>query len=1576
MRVLLLLTVAAASARFAVADSRTLAENALRGMRDVHPRLVVDVGGFERMRARLAGGESPLFAKGVERLVRDAEVYLDEQPVTRRFEDEMRMLTTARTAFARVTTLALAYRLTDREEFLVRAARELDAVAGFTDWNVDRHALDAAELCAAAALGLDWLHDRLEPDLRENVRDAIRAFAVVPAARHLVKKDIWWAREPRSNWNQVLHGGFVSGALLLADSNFGEAADLVASAIDYLSQGMAVYEPNGAYPEGPVYWGYGTSFNVLALAALQSSLGTDFGLAELPGFRESADYPDQMTGPSGLYFNYSDCAAERSLTMPAFWFARRFNRPGLMGGFNRCRYLEYAERRAVSGDRDSACREFALLLATMPEESASAEPLRMPYVYDSKSENRVIVQRSSQDPFAGTFVGLKGGSPSSPHGHMDGGSFVLDAGGVRWVDDLGVEKYGPLEAADIDLWNRLQDSTRWNVYRIGLSGHNTLMLDGRNQRVAGVVRAKVVREGPASRVELDLSELYTNATKVVRVGEMLGEGGGYRLADRVEGLPAGAKVRWTVHTRAGVVRDGRDLLLSQPGVPVRLRLSSAGVGAEWTFAEAPHPNPWDTPNTGVTRICLERMMPTDGALDFDVTFSPERALSAADLPLVPMPKKVELTGGERACTAEEVDAAVASYEKDPSIPSEGYRLTVDARGIRIAAASAAGAFYAGCTLRQLIGEDGRVPAVRIEDAPTFSWRGVHLDVVRHFFDKDAVIRQLETMAKFKLNVLHWHLTDDQGWRFPVDGYPALTSIVRRVQNRLNFCDLQKEGTYGPFAYTKDEMREVVRRARELHIRIMPEVEIPGHSEGILRVCPEFRCSAKDLKVVDSACVGKDSVIRFYERAIDTLCEIFPDPVIHIGGDECDRSDWARCPDCQARMRREGIGTVAGLQAWVTAHFERYLASKGRRLMGWDEIAEGGLPPGTMVMSWRGTETGVLAAKKGQDVVMTPNEYCYFDYAQCLYGDPMKYPFNAAVLVPTAKVYSFDPWKGIPQEYRRHTLGAQCNNWSEMSRTEKELEWKIWPRAAALAEVLWTYPERRDFPAFARRLEPCRRALVRSGVNAAPVPLRPHCGPKGMLTRRQDADGETFGYACDGKTSTLVLKGGILILTECGRPPRRFPGDNFEAVEVINLGDGTYFATARRRGVEHVVNVLFDGGRILAKDRRDHKAEPVSVGTTQEERALRAALPGIFAKAASHYRTLEASATKLMIDEKGGRRIPHGFLRDRREIDMRSIFWWTAGHFPGSLWYLHEATGDDAFRSRATAWTEHLAPASTMSYNHDIGFIMYCSFGNARRVLKTDRYDGLLREAAGTLMKRFNPRLGLIRSWGEVDDRKDFLVIPDNMMNLELLEWASRKGDFGPGRAACSHATVSMKHHFRPDGGTYHVLNYSQEDGRVQEIRRGQGASCETAWSRGQSWAIYGYTMMYRETGDERYLSFAQKLADFAMNHPNMPADGVPYWDYGAPGEERDSSAASIMASGLLELQRYVSAEKGGDYRAFAARQLLSLSSPAYFSEGGEIGHWLLKHGVGYKPVKSEIDTPLDYGDYYYLEALLRFKRLK
>lgn len=560
----------------------------------------------------------------------------------------------------------------------------------------------------------------------------------------------------------------------------------------------------------------------------------------------------------------------------------------------------------------------------------------------------------------------------------------------------------------------------------------------------------------------------------------------------------------------------------------------------------------------------------------------------AALSLVPMPKEVVEIGGMRAGASAEIELAVSSFSRDASIPPEGYRLVVDESGIRIAASDVSGAFYAGQTLRQLADARGNVPWVKIADTPKFPWRGVMLDEARHFFGKETVLRLLETMAAYKLNVLHWHLTDDQGWRLPVPGYPELTRTVRPVENRRNFRDVVT-GIVPSEAYTADEIREIVRRAAELHIRIVPEVDMPGHSAAVLSVEHELGCFPPQEfagggpadKVRNVLCPGRDAVLRFYEDVLDAVCELFPDPVIHLGGDECDRSNWKRCASCQSRMKKEGLKDVAELQVWFTGHFCRYLANKGRRLLGWDEIAEGGLPSSAMVMSWRGMSTGIAAAKNGQDVVMTPNEYCYFDYDPCITGDPMAYNFNWAVPLPLVKVYGFDPLKGIPAECHSYVLGGQCNNWTEMTCAANELEWKIWPRGLAMAEVLWSYPERRDFADFVRRAETCRERLVASGITAGPV--RRRSKQQGRLTRT----GNRVDYVSGATRASVEIVDGDLVFLLNGQRARTFKKDGrFVELEVLADVDGTYFATARRDMSEIVATFRFEGEDVIAKDRWD------------------------------------------------------------------------------------------------------------------------------------------------------------------------------------------------------------------------------------------------------------------------------------------------------------------------------------------------------------------------------------------------------
>jgi unsaturated chondroitin disaccharide hydrolase len=323
--------------------------------------------------------------------------------------------------------------------------------------------------------------------------------------------------------------------------------------------------------------------------------------------------------------------------------------------------------------------------------------------------------------------------------------------------------------------------------------------------------------------------------------------------------------------------------------------------------------------------------------------------------------------------------------------------------------------------------------------------------------------------------------------------------------------------------------------------------------------------------------------------------------------------------------------------------------------------------------------------------------------------------------------------------------------------------------------------------------------------------------------------------------------------------------------------------------------------------------------------------------------------------------------------------WTSGFFPGSLWYLFEATGDAKWRAAAERTTALLAPEQHNTRTHDVGFILYTSYGNGLRLTGNADYRPVLLNGAQSLSTRFNPVVGSLQSW---DKRNgwDFPVIIDNMMNLELLLWAAREGPAERYRdLAIRHADTTLKNHFRPNGSSVHVVDYDPADGHVKTRVTHQGVANDSAWARGQAWGLYGYTLMYRETKDPRYLAQAQQIAAFIMHHPRLAADKVPYWDFDdprIPNAPRDSSAAAIMCSALLELRAYVTPAVAAEYATFAEQQLRSLASPAYLAEPGTNGGFLLMHATGNHPKNSEIDVPINYADYYFLEALLRARGKK
>jgi unsaturated chondroitin disaccharide hydrolase len=323
-------------------------------------------------------------------------------------------------------------------------------------------------------------------------------------------------------------------------------------------------------------------------------------------------------------------------------------------------------------------------------------------------------------------------------------------------------------------------------------------------------------------------------------------------------------------------------------------------------------------------------------------------------------------------------------------------------------------------------------------------------------------------------------------------------------------------------------------------------------------------------------------------------------------------------------------------------------------------------------------------------------------------------------------------------------------------------------------------------------------------------------------------------------------------------------------------------------------------------------------------------------------------------------------------------WWTSGFFPGSLWYLYEYSKDEKIKEYAIMMTAKVEKEKTNTGTHDLGFMLYCSFGNGIRLTGEEKYSEVLMTGAKSLSSRFRPRIGCIQSWNSTKEWQCPVII-DNMMNLELLMWAFKNsGDSTFCKICLSHSDTTMKNHFRPDYSSYHVVSYDTITGRVEIKQTAQGASDGSAWARGQSWGLYGYTVMYRETKLERYLNQAIHIADFMINHPNMPGDKIPYWDFNAPGipkAQRDASAGAVMASALIELSGYVQPELRKKYLDVAEQQLRSLASPAYMAKPGKNGNFILMHSVGSIPGNFEVDVPLTYADYYFIEALIRYKKL-
>lgn len=440
-------------------------------------------------------------------------------------------------------------------------------------------------------------------------------------------------------------------------------------------------------------------------------------------------------------------------------------------------------------------------------------------------------------------------------------------------------------------------------------------------------------------------------------------------------------------------------------------------------------------------------------------------------------------------------------ESAADLPDESYRLSIDEEQVVLAAGDGAGAFYAFQTLSQLlpaaVATGGWVlPAMTVEDAPRFSYRGLHLDVGRHFFDVDFVKRYIDVMARFKLNRFHWHLTEDQGWRVEIDAYPRLTEVgAWRAESPVekNLDPYVGDGTRHGGFYTKDEIREVVAYAADRFVTVIPEIEMPGHATAAIAAYPELGCTGEALEVSttwgihDTVFCPSETTFEFIETVLAEVVELFPSQYIHIGADEVPKRQWEESELAQAVMEREGLADEEELQSWFIRRVEGILERHGRRLIGWDEILEGGLAPNATVMSWRGTKGGIEAARQGHDVIMTPVEHAYFDFYQ---GDAETEPLAmnwAGFAIDLARAYAFEP---VPEELTeaqaRHVLGPQGNVWTEYISTPEYVEYMAYPRALALAEVAWSPRGARDYDGFVERLRALLPLLDRMELSYRPL----------------------------------------------------------------------------------------------------------------------------------------------------------------------------------------------------------------------------------------------------------------------------------------------------------------------------------------------------------------------------------------------------------------------------------------------------------------------------------------------------------
>jgi len=568
--------------------SRDRVKRVMKKKSPSHPRLFQNMFNVERLRRKVAA--DPLLKKTYDHVLTAADRMLDKPRIERELTGK-RMLGVSRRALKRVVFLAFSYRMTGEEPYRDRAVKTMRAAASFSNWNPD-HFLDVSEMTAALAVGYDWLYPTLGETTRKTLRDAIIENGLTPSM-----EGGWWV-DTTNNWNQVCHGGLTLGALAVMEDAPKLARRVITRAVRNVPRAMQQYRPDGAYPEGPNYWTYGTTYNVLFLSGLTSVLDTTFKLSQNEGFMRSASYYLHVTGSTGSLFNYSDGGADAGVTPVVYWFSRKRDRPELLWWEVR-RLTSFLERQDERRSPGPGLLPFLLIWA--PADLAVEKPERKHWKGDGRTP--VAFHRSGWTDDA-TYVGMKGGAPETNHGHMDVGSFVLDAEGVRWATDLGGQDYNSLEQKNVDLWSMDQISERWNVFRLNNFSHNTLVVNGEKQRVYGYGHLyEFVRRPPDPHTIVNISSAYEGQLKQALRGVSLRADGTVLLQDHLEAPSRPVTVRWGMATRGAVRGEGDPgVTLKRKGKRLRLQVLRPECVTLEVHSVADPPNAFDAPNPGVRMI--------------------------------------------------------------------------------------------------------------------------------------------------------------------------------------------------------------------------------------------------------------------------------------------------------------------------------------------------------------------------------------------------------------------------------------------------------------------------------------------------------------------------------------------------------------------------------------------------------------------------------------------------------------------------------------------------------------------------------------------------------------------------------------------------------------------------------------------------------------------------------------------------------------------------------------------------------------------------------------------------------------